>query len=192
MAEDRDEQEQRIRALEQEIADLRRHTGLPRPPPAGPPPRRSGVFVTALVGGVIVALLGVFAAFIYAEAWSKADGTISSVGPPLGRFDAHVIACRSGAAFMPQFLGAELDTTGGARLRVMGKGASDATVLVWAPNAETPVPLRTEDCKTFDVGVELTGSKVNEVQAVNGHVRVDCAMPAGGRFSADLRFDACH
>lgn len=192
---DQELQEQRIAALEREIAELRRRTGVVDPrdqprPPQGPTRRPVGVML--LVAGVVVALLGVFAAFIYAEAWSKADGTLSSSGPPLGRFDAHIVGCRSGAAFMPQFLGADLDATGEARVRVVGKGSSDATVLVWAPNAETPLPLRAADCSTFDVGVEMTGSEVNDVRAVDGHARLECALPAGGRVTADIVFDACH
>ncbi|GMV44498.1 MAG: hypothetical protein AMXMBFR64_62140 [Myxococcales bacterium] len=185
-------QEERIAALERELADLRRHTGLVAPrdgEPQGDPPRRSLV-LALVIAGIVVLIAGGLGVLIYSEAWAKVDGVFSSSGDPLGRFDAYPSDCRSGAAFLPPFLGAEIGSAATGLLRIQGSGKT-ATVTVWAPGSPDGRAYDASRCSTFDAVVTLAGSEVNEVRAVDGHLRMECTDGAA-TVRADLTFDACH
>lgn len=184
-------QHQRIAALEREIADMRRRTGVEDHPVVPPRVRRRSSILGLLAGGIVLLMAGGLAALLYEEAWTKVDGVFSSSGGALGRFDAHPTECRSGAAFMPQFLGADVGSEASGRLRVEGTGKA-AVVTVWPPGSDKGRAFKSSQCKTFDVEVTLTGSEVNEVRAVDGHARLECRQSGKAMLSADVRFDACH
>ena len=48
-----------------------------------------------------------------------------------------------------------------------------------------------EHCTRFDVSVENTGTTVNDVRLVRGHVRVDCTLEDETRVVGEVSFDDC-
>ena len=56
----------------------------------------------------------------------------------------------------------------------------------------TVVDIKPEQCSQFDVKVSLTNTTVNDVRAVEGHMRVDCTVGESGVFKGSIDFSTCH
>jgi hypothetical protein len=167
---------------------------LPSSPLLGRRKRRNPVVIAAIVLGVLGAA-GALGFFIWYMAWSRVDGTVTHRGGELGDWTASFDGCRSGDAFGSGFFGADfVSESPRVHLQLQGSGSRDAVLLVAGP--ATPgnegLELRRDDCAVFDVHVESGNAEINDVSSVEGHLKVDCATPGGGRLQAALEFKACH
>lgn len=48
-----------------------------------------------------------------------------------------------------------------------------------------------DQCQTFDVAIEYTGSSVNDVRLVEGHVRLSCSLEDGTHVEGQIEFGGC-
>lgn len=48
-----------------------------------------------------------------------------------------------------------------------------------------------DQCQTFDVSLDYTGTTVNDVRLVEGHVQLDCALEDGTRIEGQIQFNGC-
>lgn len=55
----------------------------------------------------------------------------------------------------------------------------------------TVFPVPRDECQTFDVHVEPTGTVVNDVRLVEGYVHLDCTLSDGARVQGRIDFDGC-
>lgn len=102
---------------------------------------------------------------------------------PYGRMGAnlHGDGPNDGAVYV------SLDPTHGHRIELEVPGScrnadgTDCTVF------EVP----RDRCSTYDVSVEPTGTVVNDVRLVEGHVRLDCTLEDGARVEGAITFEGC-
>ncbi len=167
---------------------------LPSSPLLGRRRRRSPLLVALIVLGVLAAG-GALGFFIWYMCWSRVDGTVTHQGGELGDWTASFDGCRSGDAFVSDFFGADfVSESPRVHLQLQGSDSHNALLLVAGPSTpgDDGLELRQADCTVFDVHVESGGAEVNDVDSVEGHLKVDCPTPGGGRLRADLVFKACH
>jgi len=167
---------------------------LPSSPLLGRRKRRSPVLILLIVLGVLAAAGGL-GFFIWYMSWSRVDGTVTHQGGDLGNWTASFDGCRSGDAFTNEFFGADfLSESPRVHLQLQGSDSNDALLLVAGPqtSGDQGLELRRADCTVFDVLVESGNAEVNDVDTVEGRLKVDCPTPNGGRLQADLVFKACH
>ena len=48
-----------------------------------------------------------------------------------------------------------------------------------------------DQCQTFEVSIDYTGTTVNDVRLVEGHVALDCALEDGTRIEGRIQFSGC-
>jgi hypothetical protein len=152
------------------------------------------VLIVSIVLGALAAAGGL-GYFIWYMTWSRVDGTVTHQGGTLGDWSASFGGCNSGDAFVPAFLGADfVAESPRVHLQLQGNASSNAVLMVAGPQTseDEGLELRKADCSVFDVHVESGNAEVNDVDSVDGHLKVDCPTPGGGRLQADLVFKACH
>ena len=130
---------------------------------------------------------------------SKAEGSFISIGQPHGDFTIVPKKCKSGQRM--NFYGAVL----------LGEGPDDgAVVAIIDPvrgklvKVEVPGSCRPPDrevckefiiepsmCAKFDVSVERTGTEVNDIRLLDGHIELECAFKEDGAIRASLKFENC-
>ncbi|MBX3274137.1 MAG: hypothetical protein KF729_27975 [Sandaracinaceae bacterium] len=102
---------------------------------------------------------------------------------PYGRLGANVHADgpNDGAVYV------SLDHVTGHRVEIEVPGScrnangTDCTVF----------PVSRDRCATYDANVEPTGTVVDDVRLVGGHVRLDCTLEDGTRVVGAITFDEC-
>ena len=157
-----------------------------------PKKRRSRAKIAIIVVLALAAASGL-AYFIWYMAWSRVDGRVESTGGTLGTWSASFDECRSGDAFHPSWFGVDLRAgSPTAHVQVQGGDARAKVVVSGAAGDEPYVNLTKDACATFDVFVVSGNAEVNDVDAVQGHVHVDCTAADGGRVRVDAEFKACH
>ncbi|MBI5489770.1 MAG: hypothetical protein HY905_20720 [Deltaproteobacteria bacterium] len=157
-----------------------------------PKKRRSRAKIAIIVVVALAAASGL-AYFIWYMAWSRVEGRVESTGGVLGTWSASFDECRSGDAFHPSWFGVDLRAgSPSAHVQVQGGDARAKVVVSGAAGDEPYVNLTKAGCATFDVLVESGSAEVNDVDAVQGRVHVDCTAADGGRIRIDAEFKACH
>lgn len=101
-------------------------------------------------------------------------------------------ACFSGER--QQFLGVDLSQDGDVAdaMRIVLDPVDGYSVLMNIPGEDLAVVLAADDgCARFDVHVERSNTRVNNIWGVFGHARVTCRLP-DVEVDADIEFDACY
>jgi hypothetical protein len=141
--------------------------------------------------GVAIAAIGVAIAVLMARHGAmKVSGTVSADGTSIGTFSFDTNDCASGAASVPSFLGADLRAQAGYDLRVAGSGDGARLWLFSQGGRQGSLTIDKPSCSQWDVRADWAHQTVNRVNAVSGHVRVNCTA-GGGKVAADVRFERC-
>ena len=141
--------------------------------------------------GVVVAVVGVgIGVLLMRHGAMKLSGSVSVEGTSIGSFSFRANDCSSGAASVPQYLGANLRAEGGYGLRVVESGDRARLWVFSQGGKQGALTIDKGNCSQWDVVVEWAHATVNRVSAVNGHVRVTCAA-GGGTVKANVTFERC-
>ena len=131
------------------------------------------------------------------------EGQMRSTGKPHGDFTMKPEACFSGEheSFFGVWVAPKLVKVDGRQGFIGGLKILKSDVGKWKVFVESPNdceglkceirPLPEEHCPTFDVGVRNTSTTINDIRVREGHAKLDCTLPEGGTFQADLKFDGC-
>lgn len=127
------------------------------------------------------------------------EGDFVSTGAPLGDFRFVPKTCRSGQRL--NFFGAVLlgERPGEGGLMLIDDAVQGKIVKVEVPGSCQPpehlicteVTVDPRKCATYDVHIQGTGGRRESVARMEGHLRLDCRYPDGGRIRADLEFSGC-
>lgn len=166
----------------------------PRPPKSSFGPATSlgiGLIGPLAIGGLIFAISSGFSesveGHVVVSEGPRAPFTFRPSGcasmQPYGRCGANLHAAGSddGAVYVT------LDPIAGKRVEIEIPGScrdadgTDCTVF--------PVPR--DHCTVFEAAVQNTGTVVNDVRLVEGHLRLDCTLEDGTRVVGNLTFDGC-
>jgi hypothetical protein len=141
--------------------------------------------------GVAIAAIGVTIGLLMVRHGAmRVGGTVTAQGTSIGSFSFGVNDCASGAASVPQYLGAELRAEGGYGMRVVESG-DRARIWVFSQGGKQgALTIDKNACSQWDVVVDWAHQTVNRVNTVNGHVRVQCSV-GGGTVKANVTFERC-
>jgi len=141
--------------------------------------------------GVVVAVVGLgIGLLLMRHGAMKLSGRVSVEETSIGSFSFRPNDCASGAAFVPQYLGANLRAEGGYGLRVVESGDSARLWVFSQGGRQGALTIDKGNCSQWDVAVDWAHQTINRVNTVNGHVRVKCGI-GGGKVTADVTFQRC-
>lgn len=120
----------------------------------------------------------------------KVAGRVTVEGTSIGSFYFDPNDCASGAASVPSFLGANMRAQGGYGLRVAGSGDNARLWVFSQGGKQGSLTIDKPSCSVWDVLVGGAHQTVKRVNAVDGHVRVTCAV-GGGTVKANVTFERC-
>ena len=179
-------------------------SAAPDAPPTSPEPDKESPELPTKKAGSIIAIVAVVALviplliFVIGDCGS-AEGRMAVTASPHGEWTFVPTGC---ASMQPYgMMGANLH----------GDGHNDGAVYVTLDHVEghkveleVPGSCRNSDgtdctvfrvprdqCETFDVTLDYTGSSVNDVRLVEGRVRLSCSLPDGTRIEGAIEFDGC-
>jgi len=181
--------EERIKALEKQLEELQKHLGTEKATSNVPRAKKPAKNMAWL--SLIFLVLPVIAYWGFS---TGLKGRFSAQGAILGNWSVQARDCRSGAAYIPQFWGMVVKS-GKAKepkFEVQGDSPKNGKVLVWGPEFETPVTLDKNLCSVYEIEIKRNGSKVNNVVAIEGYVKLDCSLAESGKFIADIQFRNCY
>lgn len=169
----------------------------------GSPKPAKNILLVALFAAIIPGVM----IFVFLGSGAFGDGTvegqITSEGKPHGDYTMQPSSCFSGEheSFFGVWVTPPLQEV------AEGTGFKGGLKLVkghtgtWEVYVESPVeceslncvirPLAADQCQVFDVAVRNTSTTVNDIRVREGHARLSCAFPEGGRYQADLTFSGC-
>jgi hypothetical protein len=141
--------------------------------------------------GIVVAVVGVgIGVLLMRHGAMKLSGSVSVEGTSIGSFSFRANDCSSGAASVPQYLGANLRAEGGYGLRVVESGDRARLWVFSQGGKQGALTIDKGSCSQWDVVVDWAHQTINRVNSVNGHVRVKCGV-GGGKVTADVTFERC-
>ncbi len=181
--------EEKIKALQKQVEELQKRLNTEKPdsnlPRTKKPPKNMAWLSLIFLVIPVIAYWGFS---------SGLKGNFSAQGSTLGNWQAEARECRSGAAYIPQFWGMVVKggKTSEPKLEVQGDSPKNSKVLVWGPKFETPVTLDKNSCSVYEIEIKRNGSRVNNVVAIEGYVKLNCNLTEGGKFTADLKFRNCY
>jgi len=145
---------------------------------SGPPRTDVPTYVAPVVGALQAA-----------EVPLDATGSFESTGGVPGVWTMPTERCTS--AMRRGFLAAELYSRAlqeDTEVVVIGGVLDGPELLVRVPGAGKMVRVRRSDCATLEGDLHQSGTRRNSVPGVEGTVRVDCALPGGGRLTGASKF----
>jgi hypothetical protein len=160
-----------------------------------------GGCTAAIVG---VSVIGVIAFLFFAFGSGSVEGQIQARGKPWGTWSMKPTACYSGQhqSFFGVWVAPELKKSGGREGFKGGLKIMKTPLEEWSVYVESPLECESFKCKiyelprsacrVFDVDVKNTSNSINDIWIVEGHAKLDCAMPEGGALTTNLKFDGCH
>lgn len=175
-------------------------------------PLTHAVDTTAASGssGGLAAGFGILAIFVFvglvlffAFGGSEVKGEIRARGAPFGSYVLVPTECHSGQheSFFGVWVTPELVRSEGREgfkggLKLVKSHAGAWTVYVESPleckGLECAVrELERSHCQRFDVEVRNTSTLINDIRVREGHATLDCRLPEGGTFTANLTFEGC-
>jgi hypothetical protein len=137
----------------------------------------------ASIGAVVGVLMG-------RHGRVKASGTVVADRTAIGSFSFGVNDCEAGTAMVPSFMGAALHGEGDYSMRVVDTGDKARIWLYSQGGRQGSVAITKTRCVQWDVVVASAHTTINRVEAVNGHIRIACAV-GGGSVKADVNFERC-
>lgn len=146
------------------------------------------MFAVALV--VVAAAGAALGVLMARRGQAKVSGTVVADKTSIGDFHFAVNVCESGAALVPPFLGVGLRGPDGYAMRVADSGDSARIWLYSQGGKHGALQIGKRSCSQWDVIVDWAQVTRNRVNAVNGHLRIACAV-GGGKVTADVTFALC-
>src|SRR4051812_36709783 len=145
-----------------------------------------------LISGIALLCAGCVVGTALSAAKAQPAGSVTLTSPALGDRTLHPVECRSGE---PQlFLGADfLDGQGiVTRLIVAPTGAASLRFFDAAHPLDPGVLFRREDCGRFELTLDRTGWRINDIYDL--HIRLDfeCRAASGEAAAGRLATDHCH
>lgn len=135
----------------------------------------------------LVAVLGCSAACA-----SSAEGSLRSTGAPLGDWELTPDECHSGE--LEGFFGVDLvdSSRPGRFVRIVKEPLAGYAVAL--PNARDGGHgiIDGRGCELYDVRVVGTNTFINDVRALDGHLRLRCRFAGGGSVEGSVTFETCH
>jgi hypothetical protein len=120
-------------------------------------------------------------------------GRLSVRSDEYGSWNMSPTTCFSGEH--QQFFGVDLSEDGdvGRGVRIVLDPVDGYSLLMNVPDRDIALVIRepADECEVFDLHVERTNVRVNEIWEVEGHADVRCRAP-GLEIDADLDFLGCH
>lgn len=158
---------------------------------------RKALWVALATGNAL--LLGGILFSVGGKGCGHVEGAVVSTGKPIGDFVFTPTTCKSGQrmSFFGVVLVGDGPTDGGMLVvvdPVQGKSLKiEVPGSCKPPDHEvcTEVLVRPDQCTTFDVVVDPTSTRVNNIRLMDGHARVECAFPEGGTLKVNLQFENC-
>ena len=147
----------------------------------------------AIAGVGVAVAVGIVVFFVVGKGCSKAEGSFTATGEPIGDRTIEPKTCKSGQHM--GFHGVVLLTADeAAAIRVVEDPVKGT--LVQVQKKETCkgdsceyVVFDREECTQFDVSIESTNTTVNDIRVLEGHLRLDCKFAeTGGTAKADITF----
>jgi hypothetical protein len=152
---------------------------------------RSAAVVLVLV--VAALQVGCLASAALDASKSEAAGTVQLTSASLGNRTLAPTACASGEHQV--FLGADfVDGPQGITTRLIIDPAGVATLRLFATSQPLDQGLlfRREDCSQFQLSLERTGWRINDVYDLRVSLEVDCRSASGDSIQGALTVGHCH
>jgi len=170
----------------------------PTPEPETPtlPTKKTG----PIIAGIAVAALIPFLIFmIMIGDWGSAEGQMRVTASPHGEWTFVTTGC---ASMQPYgMMGANLHADGhndGAVYVPLDQpegGTGEFEVPGSCQNSDgtdcTVFRVPRAQCQTFDVTLDYSGTTVNDVRLVEGHVRLSCSLEDGTQIEGAIEFSGC-
>ncbi len=145
------------------------------------------------IGSIVLGIGFVFfMVFFVGKGCSRAEGTLTASGPPVGDRSYTVVKCKSGQR--QGFRGVMLiDESDSIVIRVVEDPVKGTMVGVQKKETCSGsrcefVMFDKEECPVFDVNIENTSTTVNDIRVLSGHLNLDCAFKEGGTVKAAITF----
>jgi hypothetical protein len=155
-----------------------------------PTPRKPASLL--LLAGLALLCAGCVVGAALSAAKAQPAGSVTLTSPSLGDHTLQPAACRSGEHQL--FLGADfLDGQGiVTRLIVAPTGAASLRFFAAAHPLDPGVLFRREDCGRFELTLDRTGWRINDIYDL--HIRLDfeCRAASGEAAVGQLVADHCH
>lgn len=198
---DRETPQERIHRLESELKDLKRALGTPptppapAPEPAAEPSSGRGMSLMGLSGSLLIfGLMIAVPLLIWAYATEKLEGSGRASGLVLGgTWGGDVEDCASGEAYTPEFFGVDVFISG-HRVRALPGKRLERKLLVFVSgkDQDSVTFLGANECPTLDIEMEWSGTEINDVDAIDGSIDAECALPDGSTLALHTKFSNCH
>jgi hypothetical protein len=175
--------ERRLGLVDVEVAgELGSALPLPAPVEAAVKPGAGGALaIIPALGTVVIVVVLVFGALA-----TELEGTLRFSGARVGDVTFTPTSCDSGQ--LAGFSGVELGADGSPGLVVrLVEDPVQGDLVAIQRDGQTPVVLKTADCKEMRIDVTRTNTKVNGVWSLEGSASFTCAELFG-----QLRFSGCH
>jgi len=143
---------------------------------------------------LVIALLqgGCFIGTALEVAKSEPIGTVNLSSAALGKHTLTPAACTSGERQL--FLGADFLDSQGITTRLIVDPAGAVSLRLFA--ADHPLDegllFRRQDCGRFQLSLDRTGWRVNDVYDLRVSLEFDCRAASGDTAEGSLRVDHCH
>ena len=120
------------------------------------------------------------------------DGRLSVRSEEYGSWSMSPTTCSSGQRQL--FFGVDLSEDGDVErgVRIVGDPVDGYSLSMNIPGHDLAVVIRepASACEQFDLHVERSNTRINDIWAVGGHAQVTCRLP-GLEVDADLEFSGC-